>query len=47
MERGEGERGEVRWRTAGFSLFVGAEGRPVVKAEEWLVLMGMKWLALN
>jgi hypothetical protein len=26
VERGEGEWGEVRWRTAGLSLFIGAEG---------------------
>jgi hypothetical protein len=32
----------VRWRTAGLSLFIGAEGggQLMVKAEEWLALMG-------
>jgi hypothetical protein len=26
MERREGERGEVRWRTAELSLYIGVEG---------------------
>jgi hypothetical protein len=26
VERREGERGEVRWRTAGLSLYIWAEG---------------------
>jgi hypothetical protein len=40
----KGRCGGGRW---GSSLFIGAEGGLVVKAEEWLALMGTKWLALN
>jgi hypothetical protein len=48
VERGEGERREVRWRTVGALPFIGAEGGvdggQWFKAEEWLALMGMKQL---
>jgi hypothetical protein len=48
-ERNEsrGRCGGGRWGSSLFIAAVGGRGWPVVRAEEWPVLMGMKWLAIN
>jgi hypothetical protein len=43
---GKESKGRCSGGRRGSSLFIGAEGA-VVKAEEWLALMGTKWLTLN
>jgi hypothetical protein len=50
MERAVGERGEVQWRTAGLSIYIGAEGEAAAgdyggetTDDKW----GRKWLDLR